>query len=86
MSDQWEDEYNEFLKEVKEEESFQFQPDMEWEIDGMIITVKNKGVVALKISLGEAMEATHRYLVEAHIKEIERSPWIKNWHDLDGAL
>ena len=56
---------------------------MEWDIDGMTISIKDHGEVVMQIFLGEAMEATHRFLVESHIKEIDRSPWIPNWHGLD---
>lgn len=57
------------------------RPGMHWTIDGMHINIYDKDELVLTVFLGEAIEATHRYLVESHIKEIERSPWITTWHD-----
>ena len=57
--------------------------DMTWDIDGMHIHIYEGSEHVMTIFLGEVMEATHRFLVESHIKEIDNSPWIKNWHDLD---
>ena len=56
---------------------------MSWGIDGMTIFIKDHDEVVMKIFLGEAMEGTHRFLVESHIKEINNSPWIPNWHGLE---
>ena len=56
---------------------------MTWSIDGMHIHVFDKGQLVLTIFLGEAIEASHRFLVESHIEEINRSPWIPNWHNLE---
>ena len=56
---------------------------MSWDIDGMTIYVKDRGEVVMKIFLGEAIESTHRFLVESHIKEINRYPWIPGWHGLE---
>lgn len=82
MSEHWEeDDYEKFVEEIEGESNYQTRTGMNWEIEGMTILIKDKGELVMKISLGEAIESTHRYLVESHIKEIERSPWIKNWHD-----
>jgi hypothetical protein len=57
-----------------------------WDIDGMHIHVYRYGVLVISIFLGEAIEACPRLLVESHIQEIERTPWIKEWHDTDQYL
>ena len=59
---------------------------MTWDIEGMHIIIKDHGLEVMQIFLGEAIESTHRFLVESHIQEIENSPWISLWHDTDPAL
>jgi hypothetical protein len=68
------------------EEMSRLRPELGWDIDGMSINVYEAGEVVLSISLCEAMESTSRFLVESHIAEIERSPWISRWHDTDQDL
>jgi hypothetical protein len=64
-------------------EEYSTRPGMSWTIDGMHILIYDCGTLVMKISLGEALEGSHRSLVENHIREINRSPWISNWHNLE---
>lgn len=57
------------------------------ETDPMIIKVwhsraayEHNQPADIKIFLGEAMEEAGREAVMKYIAEIERSPWVRNWH------
>jgi hypothetical protein len=71
------------IPEDNEVDDYSTREGMSWDVDGMTILIKDHGEVVMKIFLGEAIEGSHRFLVESHIKEIDRSPWIKHWHGLD---
>jgi hypothetical protein len=47
----------------------------------MQILFKHKNVVVMKISLHEAIESSSRTQVLAHVKECDRTPWLKHWHE-----
>ena len=54
-----------------------------WDIDAkdpMTVVISLKGVEVMKLYLGEAIEAAGREPVMKCIKEIESSPWIRQWH------
>jgi hypothetical protein len=55
---------------------------LSWDIEPGTLSLKisYNGRVAFSLFLGEAMEAAGREAVMEHIKEIERSTWIKGWH------
>ncbi len=49
--------------------------------DRMIIDIKYDGVKVMGISLCEAIESSSRRKVLAHIKECDRTPWLKGWQE-----
>ncbi len=51
------------------------------EIDNMIIVVKYNGVRVMGISLHEAVESAGRKAIMKHVRECDRSPWLRKWHD-----
>ena len=57
-----------------------YNPNLGWDQEGMSIIILDKGKEVMRFFLGEAMEGAGRKLIEDHIKEIERSPWITTWH------
>lgn len=60
---------------------------MSWAMDGMSIIVKDHGIEVMRLFLGEAMESAGRELVEQHIKVIERTTYLRKWHnDEDGQV
>lgn len=51
-----------------------------WEIDEpMVISVKHHGVEVMKISIHEVIESCKRQDVMRHVKECDRTPWLKHW-------
>jgi hypothetical protein len=59
---------------------------MSWQMEGMYLKIFEDKKQVLQIFLGEALECAPRHLVEAHIREIERSPWLSSWHDNYGGF
>jgi len=57
------------------------RPGMSWRVDGMIIRIFDHDVQVMQFFLGEAIESVDRELIEEHIRVIERTPWIRKWHD-----
>jgi hypothetical protein len=54
--------------------------DLEWDIiEPMIIGIKHNGVVVMKISVCEVIESNPRKLVMNHVRECDRTPWLKHW-------
>lgn len=55
---------------------------LSWDIqsDTLRVVISYDGEEVMGIFLGEAMETAGRKVITEHIQEIERSPWIKNWH------
>ncbi len=56
--------------------SWNIRPD-----DRMIIDIKYNGIKVMGISLHEAIESSDRQRVLKHIKECDRTPWLKRWHE-----
>jgi hypothetical protein len=56
---------------------------MAWTLDGMTIRILDRGQEVMRIGLGEAIESTDRALIEGHLREIERTPWLSKWHAQD---
>jgi len=48
--------------------------------DPMIIEIKKDGVRLFSIFIGEAMESAGRRAIMKHVRECDRSHWIKKWH------
>lgn len=59
---------------MDEEYSWDLDPD-----DKMIIVIKHHGKKLFSISLCEAIESSSRRKVLAHVRECDRTPWLKNW-------
>jgi len=58
--------------------------ELSWDIiEPMIIGIKHNGVVVMKISVCEVIESNPRKKVLAHVKECDRTPWLKNWGAAD---
>jgi hypothetical protein len=58
--------------------------DYSWDMDPddrMKIIIKRKGMRLFSISLCEAIESSDRTRVMKHIKECDRTPWLKHWHE-----
>lgn len=55
--------------------------DYSWTIDPGtdIIKISYKGVVIMRIYLGEAMETAGRKIIMDHVRECDRSPWLPHW-------
>lgn len=49
-------------------------------VNPMMIDIKLNGQLLFNLFVGEAMELIGRELIMKHVAEIEKSPWIKNWH------
>jgi hypothetical protein len=49
--------------------------------DPMIIVIKQHGSTIMRIFLGEAMESAGRARVMSHVRECDRSPWLKQWRE-----
>ena len=57
--------------------------DYTWDLDPedcMNIVIKKGGVRLFSIFLGEAMESAGRRAIMKHVKECDRTPWLKKWH------
>jgi hypothetical protein len=55
-----------------------------WDIDSddrMVIIIKHYGKQLFRISLCEAIESSSRKQVLAHIRECDKTPWLKRWQD-----
>jgi len=52
-----------------------------WEEDRSYIQIKKHNQVLFKIFVGEVIDFVGRDVIETHIAEIEKSPWIKAWHN-----
>lgn len=55
-----------------------------WDLDSndkMIIVIKRHGVRVMSLFLGEAMESAGRKNIMKHVKECDKSPWLKKWQD-----
>lgn len=56
--------------------------DFSWDIenpDSMRVVIRYKGNKVFHFSMYEAIESCPRKKVIAHIKECDRTPWLKNW-------
>lgn len=54
-----------------------------WELDDkdpMKVIIFMNNIEVMSIYLGEAIEAAGREAITKCIKEIESSPWIRQWH------
>jgi len=49
--------------------------------DSMVIEIKYNGVKAMSISLHEAIESAGRKAIMKHVRECDRTPWLKKWHE-----
>lgn len=49
--------------------------------DPMIIVIKHYGSTVMRIFLGEAMESAGRARVMSHVRECDRTPWLKQWRE-----
>jgi len=47
--------------------------------DPMLIEIKKDGVRLFSIFLGEAMESAGRRAVMKHVRECDKSYWLKKW-------
>lgn len=56
------------------------------EKDKMIIVIKKNGVRVMSLFLGEAMESAGRKNIMKHVRECDRSPWIKKWGADDAII
>jgi hypothetical protein len=58
------------------------KPEYSWNIEGgsPFIQIMYNGEEVMNIFIGEAIEIAGREVVMKHIQEIERTPWIRNWH------
>jgi hypothetical protein len=61
---------------MNEDYSWDMDPD-----DRMKILIKYKGKKLFSISLCEAIESSDRRRVLDHIRECDRTPWLKRWHE-----
>lgn len=55
-----------------------------WDLDKtdpMIVVVSYNGKQVLRLFLGEAMESAGRTRIMRHIKECDKTPWLRKWHD-----
>ena len=60
---------------------------LSWEIEEpMRITIRYHGNAVMKISVCEVIESNPRKLVMNHIRECDRTPWLKNWGADDGII
>jgi hypothetical protein len=48
--------------------------------DPMIIEINFNGLRVMSLFMGEAMELAGRHRVMEHVKECDRSPWLRQWH------
>ena len=58
--------------------------DYTWENDKddpMIVIIKHQGQDLMRFFIGEAMEGAGRVRVMRHVRECDRSPWLKEWRD-----
>ena len=54
--------------------------DLSWDIEEpMYITIKYHGNSVMKISVCEVIESNPRKLVMNHVRECDRTPWLKHW-------
>ena len=51
----------------------------EWDVDNMSIIIKAGLEVVMTISVYEVVESCKRKDIMRHVKECDRSPWLKNW-------
>lgn len=61
-----------------------YNEDYSWSLDlddKMIIVIKHLGKKIFSISLCEAIELSSRKEILAHIRECDRTPWLKNWQE-----
>lgn len=49
--------------------------------DKMMLVIKKNGVQIFQIFLGEAMEFAGYTKVMEHVRECNKSPWLRRWHD-----
>ena len=49
------------------------------DIDKMIIVIKHRGEKLFSLSLHEAIESCSRHAILKHVKECDRTPWLKRW-------
>jgi hypothetical protein len=55
-----------------------------WDIErgSSTITISKDGERVISLYIGEAMEIAGREPIMKIINEIERTPWIRNWHEV----
>jgi hypothetical protein len=61
---------------MSEEYSWDMDP-----TDRMFIVIKHHGEKLFRLSLCEAIESSNRTEVMKHIRECDRTPWLKHWHE-----
>lgn len=47
----------------------------------MTIVIKKDGRRLFSIYVGEVMESVGRKEIMKHVRECDRTPWLKKWHD-----
>ena len=58
--------------------------ELTWDIDEpMRISIKCNNATVMKISIYEVIESCRRKDVINHVKECDRTPWLKNWGAAD---
>ena len=58
--------------------------ELSWGIDEpMRISIKYNDTTVMKISIYEVIESCRRKDVMSHVKECDRTPWLKNWGAAD---
>jgi hypothetical protein len=56
--------------------------ELSWTIDDpddMLMVIKYQGNKVMTISMHEAIESCSRRKILNHVKECDRSPWLKRW-------
>ena len=64
------------MDEMNDDYSWGMDPD-----DRMYIVIKHHGKKLFRFWLGEAIESSNRTEVMKHIRECDRTPWLKRWHE-----
>jgi len=49
--------------------------------DSMVIVISYEGKKVMSLSLHEAIESAGRKAIMKHVRECDRTPWLKKWHD-----
>jgi hypothetical protein len=52
-----------------------------WSQEEMIVVIKRNGITVMKLSLHEAIESAGYNNIMKHVRECNRTPWLKRWQE-----